>query len=41
MRHHSHVEENSEAGEFLKAIIFGGLDGILTSFAIISGSMGQ
>jgi VIT1/CCC1 family predicted Fe2+/Mn2+ transporter len=40
MRHHSHIEENTESGEYLKATIFGGLDGVLTSFAIVSGSIG-
>lgn len=38
------IEESSEShktgGELLKPIIFGGLDGILTSFAIVSGSAG-
>jgi len=38
------IEESTEnhktGGELLKPIIFGGLDGILTSFAIVSGSAG-
>ena len=33
-------EEHEETGGRLKVIIFGGLDGILTSFAIVSGSIG-
>ena len=33
-------EEHEESGGRLKAIIFGGLDGILTSFAIIAGAHG-
>ena len=34
------VEEHEQSGGMLKAIVFGGLDGILTSFAIISGAVG-
>ena len=34
------VEEHEQSGGHLKAIVFGGLDGILTSFAIIAGSVG-
>lgn len=42
---HNNVTEKEEAwhqseGGFLKPIIFGGLDGILTSFAIVAGSAG-
>lgn len=33
-------EEHSAAGDRLKAITFGGLDGILTSFAIVAGAAG-
>lgn len=33
-------EEHEESGGRLKAIVFGGLDGILTSFAIIAGAVG-
>ena len=33
-------EEHEESGGRLKGIVFGGLDGILTSFAIIAGSVG-
>lgn len=36
-----HLEDlHSENGGYLKAIVFGGLDGILTSFAIVAGSEG-
>lgn len=34
------VEEHEQSGSQLKGIVFGGLDGILTSFAIIAGSVG-
>lgn len=34
------VEDHQTGGDFLKALIFGGLDGILTSFAIVAGSTG-
>lgn len=33
-------EEHEQSGGRLKGIIFGGLDGILTSFAILAGSVG-
>ncbi|KAF8822630.1 putative integral membrane protein [Cardiosporidium cionae] len=35
-----HESHNTTSGEYFKAFIFGGLDGILTIFAIVSGSMG-
>ena len=34
------MEEHQEEGGFLKPLIFGGLDGILTSFAIVAGAAG-
>merc|ERR1712060_734804 len=34
------VENHQEEGGFLKPLIFGGLDGILTSFAIVAGAAG-
>jgi len=34
------VEQHEQSGSQLKGIVFGGLDGILTSFAIIAGSVG-
>ena len=33
-------EEHVEAGGRVKSIVFGGLDGILTSFAVVSGAVG-
>ncbi len=35
-----HDESHNTLGEYLKGIVFGGLDGILTSFAIVAGSTG-
>lgn len=35
-----HDEAHSEQGDYLKAMVFGGLDGILTSFAIVAGAAG-
>ena len=34
------IEEHQEEGGFLKPLIFGGMDGILTSFAIVAGATG-
>ena len=34
------TEDHIEAGGRVKSIVFGGLDGILTSFAIVSGAVG-
>eukprot|EP00752_Nemacystus_decipiens_P008012 g7159.t1 len=36
----AHDEAHSEQGDYLKAMVFGGLDGILTSFAIVAGAAG-
>ncbi len=40
--HNQHLasEQHQEGGGRLKSIVFGGLDGILTSFAIVSGAVG-
>ncbi len=35
-----HTEVHNTLGEYLKGVVFGGLDGILTSFAIVAGSAG-
>lgn len=35
-----HNENHEAAGAFIKSMIFGGLDGILTSFAIVAGAAG-
>lgn len=35
-----HEESHSDSGDYLKAMVFGGLDGILTSFAIVAGAAG-
>ncbi len=35
-----HDESHNLLGEHLKGVLFGGLDGILTSFAIVAGSTG-
>jgi len=34
-------EQHDAAGDYVKAMIFGGLDGILTSFAIVAGAAGK
>lgn len=36
----AHEEAHSGQGDYLKAMVFGGLDGILTSFAIVAGAAG-
>ena len=37
-RHEGAIEDHQSGGDYVKAIVFGGLDGILTSFAIVAGS---
>lgn len=37
--HHS-AEPHVQGGEYVKLLVFGGLDGILTSFAIVAGAAG-
>lgn len=39
-RHDGNTEMHQAEGGFLKPLIFGGLDGILTSFAIVAGAAG-
>ncbi len=31
-----HEEKHKSSGDFLKSVIFGGMDGILTTFAVVS-----
>lgn len=35
-----HDETHDSVGDYVKSMIFGGLDGILTSFAIVAGAAG-
>ncbi|CAM9432065.1 unnamed protein product [Ascophyllum nodosum] len=37
---HPHEESHSDKGDYLKNMVFGGLDGILTSFSIVAGATG-
>lgn len=37
----AHDEAHDSAGDYVKSMIFGGLDGILTSFAIVAGAAGR
>ena len=34
------AEKHSRAGDFVKSIVYGGLDGIVTTFAVVSGASG-
>jgi len=36
----NHEDGQADGGEYIKAMMFGGLDGILTSFAIVAGAAG-
>lgn len=36
----AHDETHDSVGDYVKSMIFGGLDGILTSFAIVAGAAG-
>jgi len=38
---HKHNEKHSAGGDFIKSFTYGGLDGILTTFSIVSGSIGS
>lgn len=35
-----HTEEHKKSGEHIKSVIFGGMDGIITTFAVVSGATG-
>lgn len=35
-----HVESHDEAGQYIKTVVFGGLDGIITSFSLVSAALG-
>eukprot|EP00750_Incisomonas_marina_P016411 INCI19109.1.p1 GENE.INCI19109.1~~INCI19109.1.p1 ORF type:complete len:280 (-),score=47.31 INCI19109.1:158-997(-) len=35
-----HSEDHKKSGEHIKSIIFGGMDGIITTFAVVSGATG-
>jgi len=34
------IEKHKKGGEFLKSLVYGGLDGIITTFAIVMGALG-
>ena len=36
----SHSEDHSKVGGYIKSIVFGGLDGIITTFAVVAGAAG-
>ena len=35
-----HKEKHKKGGEFLRSAVFGGLDGIITSYSVVMGSLG-
>lgn len=35
-----HVEKHSKIGGYIKSIVFGGVDGIITTFAVVAGAVG-
>lgn len=37
----SHEEAHNKEGDYVKSVVFGGLDGTLTSFAIVAGAAGK
>lgn len=39
--HHKQNERHSAGGDFIKSFTYGGLDGILTTFSIVAGSIGS
>ena len=34
-------EKHSDVGEHVKPIVFGGMDGIITTFAVVAGAAGE
>eukprot|EP00761_Pharyngomonas_kirbyi_P012154 gb/GECH01012181.1/.p1 GENE.gb/GECH01012181.1/~~gb/GECH01012181.1/.p1 ORF type:complete len:270 (+),score=54.54 gb/GECH01012181.1/:1-810(+) len=38
---HTHSEKHSTQGDLIKSIVFGGLDGIVTTFAVIAAAVGS
>ena len=36
----SHGEDHSQVGGHIKSIVFGGMDGIITTFAVVAGAVG-
>lgn len=38
--HQVSMEQHSHSGEWIKNIVYGGLDGIITTFAVVAGSVG-
>jgi DNA damage-binding protein 1 len=38
--HHGTMEKHSPSGEWIKNVVYGGLDGIITTFAVVAGSVG-
>lgn len=37
----NHDEQHDTVGDYVKSMIFGGLDGVLTSFAVVAGAAGE
>lgn len=38
--HQVSMEKHSHSGEWIKSVVYGGLDGIITTFAVVAGSVG-
>lgn len=37
---HKHTEAHSEAGGYIKSAVYGGLDGMITTFSVVAGVAG-